>query len=86
MVGGFYASPEKTAGGPFSISSVRQVLRQRCDARGFTPLPIEIIAGQKVAPTFESQKIGMDGWLKLLIDDRKGSRDWTPRSQVQNSV
>jgi hypothetical protein len=45
--------PEKLAGAPFSISTVRQLLRQRCDARGFTPLLIEIIARQKVAPAFE---------------------------------
>jgi hypothetical protein len=37
-------SPRKFAGAPFSISTVRQLLRQRCDARGFKPLPIEIIA------------------------------------------
>jgi hypothetical protein len=44
-------SPRKFAGAP--TSSVSNVLRQRCDARGFTPLPIEIIAARKVAPAFE---------------------------------
>jgi hypothetical protein len=29
------------------------LLRQRCDARGFKLLPIEIIAERKAAPTFE---------------------------------
>ena len=33
------------------------MLRQRCDARGFTLLPIENIARQKVAPAFELQKV-----------------------------
>jgi hypothetical protein len=32
------------------------VLRQRCDARGFKSLPIEIIARRKVAPAFEPQR------------------------------
>ena len=40
--------------------SARHVLRQRCDARGFRPLPIEIIARRKVAPAFEPQKLS---WL-----------------------
>jgi hypothetical protein len=40
----------------------KTLLRQRCDARGFTPLRIEIIAQQKVAPAFEPKKLGwMDG-------------------------
>jgi hypothetical protein len=56
MVGGFAAHPEKSAWGPFSIPSVRQLLRRRCDARGFKPLPIENIARQKVAPAFEPEK------------------------------
>ena len=56
MVGGSRLT-RKFAGAPFSISSVRQLLRQRCDARGFKPLPIEIIARQKVAPAFEPQKV-----------------------------
>jgi hypothetical protein len=38
------------------------VLRQRCDARGFTLPPIENIARRKVAPAFE-----------LRIDRRAGS-------------
>jgi hypothetical protein len=54
--GGVRGSPRKFAA-PFSISTVRQLLRQRCDARGFTPLPIEIIARQKVSPAFEPQKV-----------------------------
>jgi hypothetical protein len=32
-------------------------LRQRCDARGFKRLPIEIIARGKVAPAFEPWKL-----------------------------
>ena len=32
------------------------MLRWRCDARVFRPLPIEIIARQKVASAFEPQK------------------------------
>jgi hypothetical protein len=31
------------------------MLRERCDARVFKPLLIEIIARQKVAPAFEPQ-------------------------------
>ena len=46
-------SPRKTAGAPFSISSVRQLLRQRCDARGFPRSTIEVIAREKAAPAFE---------------------------------
>jgi hypothetical protein len=34
----------------------KQLLRPCCDARGFKPLLIEIIARQKVAPAFEPQK------------------------------
>jgi hypothetical protein len=33
------------------------LLRPRCDARGFKPMPIEILAKQKVAPAFEPQKL-----------------------------
>ena len=55
--GGGRGSPKKSAGAPFSISSVRQLLRQRCDARGFTLRLIEIIARRKVAPAFEPQKV-----------------------------
>ena len=56
MVGGVLRFAKKIAGAPFSISSVRQLLRRRCDARVFKPLLIEIIARQKVAPAFEPQK------------------------------
>jgi hypothetical protein len=56
MVGGV-AAREKICRARFPISSVRQVLRQRCDTRGFRPLPIEIIAVQKVSPAFEAQKV-----------------------------
>jgi hypothetical protein len=49
---------ENFAGVPFSISGVgKQLLRQRCDARGFKPLPIEIIARRMMAPAFEAQKV-----------------------------
>ena len=41
---------------PLQVSE-GNVLRQRCDARGVKPLPIEIIARQKVAPAFEPQKV-----------------------------
>src|SRR3984957_768639 len=79
MVGGALRFARKFAGAPFSVSSVRkQSLRQRCDARGFKPLPIEIIAQRRVTPAL-SPKIGMHGWLELLTTiDKKGSRDWTP--------
>jgi hypothetical protein len=56
MVGGFAAHPENLPG-PIFHSSVRQLLRQRCDAQVFKPLPIETIARQKVAPAFEPQKV-----------------------------
>jgi hypothetical protein len=56
MVGGSRQT-QKFARPPFSISGVgKQLLRQGCDARGFKPLPIEIIARRRVAPTFEPQK------------------------------
>ena len=55
MVGGLRLA-QKMGRAPCSISTVRQLLRQRCDARGFNPLPIEIIAKRKVAPAFEPQK------------------------------
>jgi hypothetical protein len=61
MVGGLRFS-QKFGRAPFSISSVRQLLRPRCDARLLKPLPIEIIARQKVSPAFEPIKFGwMDG-------------------------
>ena len=55
------------------------MLRWRCDARVFRPLPIEIIARQKVAPAFEQEGERKDGRLELLSDDREGSRDWDPQ-------
>ena len=33
--------PRKAARGPFSISSVTQLLRPRCDARGFKPCQLK---------------------------------------------
>ena len=54
------------------------MLRQRCDARGFKRSAIEIITRQKVAPAFEPQKIGMDGWLELLSTIEKGSETGPP--------
>jgi hypothetical protein len=56
MVGGLRFS-QKFGRAPFSISSVRQLLRPRCDARLLKPLPIEIIARQKVSPAFEPQNV-----------------------------
>jgi hypothetical protein len=53
--GGFAVQPEKFAGAPHQASE-SNVLRQRCDARGFKSLPIEIIARRKVAPAFEPQR------------------------------
>jgi len=43
------------AGAPYQASE-GNVLRQRCDARGLKPPPIEIIARRKVAPAFEPQR------------------------------
>jgi hypothetical protein len=57
-------SPENLAGAPQS-----NLLRQRCDARRFEPLPIEIVAKRKVALAFEPQK-----------DRRAGSRKGEKRS------
>jgi hypothetical protein len=87
MVGGARLT-EKFTGASFSISSVRQLLRQRCDARGFKPLLIEIIAREKVAPAFEPQNRSrwMDSSGLLGRIHKKGSRAWTPRARVQNSV
>jgi hypothetical protein len=43
--------------GPISrFMQQKTLLRQRCDARGFKSLLIEIIASQKVAPAFDPQK------------------------------
>jgi hypothetical protein len=53
MVGGVSGLPTKFAGAPYQASE-GNVLRQRCDARGFTLPPIEIIARRKVAPAFEA--------------------------------
>ena len=50
-------SPRKICRSPIFLSSVRQLLRQRCDARRFETLPIEIPAKQKVASAFEPQKV-----------------------------
>src|ERR1700722_20214412 len=51
--GGALQLAQQFVGTPFSISTVRQLLRWRCDERGFKPRPIEIIARKKVAPAFE---------------------------------
>jgi hypothetical protein len=65
MVGGVAVQPEKFAGAPYQASE-GNVLRQRCDARGFTPPPIEILARRKVAPAFEPQKLlSVDGPPRL---------------------
>ena len=45
---------EELARAPHQASE-GNVLRQRCDARLFKPLPIEIIARRKVTPAFEPQ-------------------------------
>src|ERR1700733_6092506 len=59
--------PENLSG-PIFHSSVRQLLRWRCDARVFKPLLIEIIARQKVAPAFEPKN--WDGWMaRAAIDN-----------------
>ena len=80
MVGGS-RSPTKFAGRPFSISSVgRQLLRQRCDAPGFQPLPIEIIARQKVAPAFEPQKLSIGGLTRTAADGQ-GSETGLPHGE-----
>jgi hypothetical protein len=76
--GGGVAAHRKICRARFPISSVRQVLRPRCDARVFKRPAIEIIARQKVAPAFEPKKIGMDGWLELLSTIEKGSETGPP--------
>ena len=43
-----------------SISSVRQLLRQRCDVRGFKLLPIEVTSKRRAAPAFEPRNWA--GW------------------------
>ena len=58
MVGGARLTQKFGSGPIFHFeASFRQVLRQRCDARGFKPLPIEIIAQRRVTPAFEPQKV-----------------------------
>ena len=55
-------SPRKKLLGP----PKHNLLRQRCDARGFEPLPIEIIAKRKVAPALEPQTgLGYVGILTM---------------------
>jgi hypothetical protein len=51
-----------------SEQSESTLLRQRCDAPGFEPLPIEIIAKQKVALAFEAQK-GARAWRPPAAPD-----------------
>jgi hypothetical protein len=51
--GGGYFDHRKVCWGLFC-----NLLRRRCDARGFKPLPIEIIAKRKVALAFEPQRTG----------------------------
>jgi hypothetical protein len=59
---------QKICRAPFSVSSVRkQSLRQRCDARGFKPLPIEIIAQRRVTPAFEPKN--WDAWMARAAND-----------------
>jgi hypothetical protein len=53
MVGGV-ALTQKNLPGPHAASE-NQLLQRRCDARLFKPLPIEIVARQKVASAFEPQ-------------------------------
>jgi hypothetical protein len=61
MVGGVAARQKNFAGAPYQASE-GNVLRQRCDARGFKPLRIEIRARRKVAPAFEPQNLSwVDG-------------------------
>jgi hypothetical protein len=60
------------------------VLRQRCDARGFTPLRIENIGKREVAQAFEPQKLSrVDGPARATSEDgskrgcETGSRGFT---------
>ena len=77
MVGGSRLT-QKICRGPFSISSVRQLLRQRCDALVFKPLPIEIIARQKVAPAFDPRNCRR--WMtgQATSKDRARARETGP--------
>jgi hypothetical protein len=56
MAGGV-ALTQSICRGRISISSVSKLLRQRCDGRGFTPMPIEIIARLKVSLTLEPKQV-----------------------------
>jgi hypothetical protein len=58
------------------------LLRQRCDARGFEPLRIEIIAKRKVAPGFEPQKAGRMNLATRIVSGRASA----PRIPVNNPV
>jgi hypothetical protein len=58
---GGLAVRQKICRGPKSTSE-SNVLRRRCDARGFKRLPIEIIAKRRVGPAFEPQNLSwVDG-------------------------
>ena len=54
------------------------MLRLRCDACGFKPLTIEIIARQKVAPAFEPQKLSWrtaaSGLRRAPHDEKRSQR------------
>jgi hypothetical protein len=70
-------------------TSEGNVLRQRCDARGFKRPTIEIIATRKAASAFESQILSqMDELAQATSESsrdeglakigQKGARDWVP--------
>ena len=77
--GGALRLTRKPAGAPFSISSGRkQLLRQRCEALGFTPLPIETIARGKVGPAFEPQELSWVDVGLTKIRARRGCETGPP--------
>ena len=73
--GGGWRFARKFAGAPFQASE-GNVLRQRCDARGFTPLRIEIIAKRKVAPAFAATRGRAEEWPQ-----HPSAKLWMPQVQ-----
>jgi hypothetical protein len=77
---GGIAITKKLAGTPRGHQD--HLLRQRCDGRGFEPLPIEIIAKRKVTPALEPQKAGRTNLATHIVSGRASA----PRILVNDPV
>jgi hypothetical protein len=70
MVGGCVSAKNICRGPLFQSATKQQSLRQRCDAPGFEPLPIEIIAERKVALALSHREIGERAAPRREIGER----------------